>query len=45
MQLRLVPGRKGLRMALGDVPSWVAFQDKEKVEVRRTSLHPLTCTA
>lgn len=32
-QLRLVPGRKGLRHALGDVPSWVAFQDKEKVEV------------
>ncbi|CAL5218486.1 g172 [Coccomyxa viridis] len=30
--LRLVPGRKGLRMALGEVPSWVAFQDKEKVE-------------
>ena len=33
LQLRLVPGRKGLRMALGDTPSWVAFQDKEKVEV------------
>ena len=33
VQLRLVPGRKGLRTALGDVPSWVAFQDKEKVEV------------
>ncbi len=37
VQLRLVPGRKGLRMALGDVPSWVAFQDKEKVEVRHFS--------
>lgn len=45
MQLRLVPGRKGLRMALGDVPSWVAFQDKEKVEVRLSSLCPVTCTA
>ena len=33
-QLNLVPGRKGLRSTLGDVPSWVAFQDKEKVEVR-----------
>ena len=33
MQLRLAPGRKGLRKALGDVPSWVAFQDREKVEV------------
>ena len=33
LQLNLVPGRKGLRNALGDVPSWVAFQDKEKVEV------------
>lgn len=33
VQLNLVPGRKGLRTALGDVPSWVAFQDKEKVEV------------
>ncbi|EIE26093.1 hypothetical protein COCSUDRAFT_46488 [Coccomyxa subellipsoidea C-169] len=30
--LNLVPGRKGLRTALGEVPSWVAFQDKEKVE-------------
>ncbi|BDA44378.1 Synaptotagmin-5 [Coccomyxa sp. Obi] len=30
--LNLVPGRKGLRTALGDVPSWVAFQEKEKVE-------------
>ena len=37
-QLRLAPGRKGLRKALGDVPSWVAFQDREKVEVRS---HPL----
>jgi hypothetical protein len=35
LQLRLIPGRKGLRHVLGDVPSWVAFQDKEKVEVRR----------
>ena len=43
MQLRLVPGRKGLRMALGDVPSWVAFQDKEKVEVRHSSLYLVTC--
>lgn len=33
LQLRLAPGRKGLRKALGDVPSWVAFQDREKVEV------------
>jgi len=33
VQLNLIPGRKGLRRALGDVPSWVAFQDKEKVEV------------
>lgn len=33
LQLNLVPGRKGLRNALGDVPSWVAFQEKEKVEV------------
>ena len=37
-QLRLAPGRKGLRKALGDVPSWVAFQDREKVEV---CSHPL----
>lgn len=34
VQLNLIPGRKGLRNVLGDVPSWVAFQDKEKVEVR-----------
>ena len=40
MQLNLVPGRKGLRSTLGDVPSWVAFQDKEKVEVRRTARAP-----
>lgn len=33
VQLNLIPGRKGLRTVLGDVPSWVAFQDKEKVEV------------
>ncbi len=36
VQLNLVPGRKGLRTALGEVPSWVAFQDKEKVEVRQS---------
>ena len=36
VQLNLVPGRKGLRTALGEVPSWVAFQDKEKVEVGST---------
>jgi hypothetical protein len=33
-QLNLTPGRKGLRAALGHVPSWVAFTDREKVEVR-----------
>jgi hypothetical protein len=36
LQLNLIPGRKGLRTVLGDVPSWVAFQDKEKVEVSLT---------
>ena len=40
LQLRLAPGRKGLRKALGDVPSWVAFQDREKVEVCSSFLHP-----
>ena len=39
LQLRLAPGRKGLRKALGDVPSWVAFQDREKVEVGSHSHH------
>ncbi|KAK9808833.1 hypothetical protein WJX72_004641 [[Myrmecia] bisecta] len=30
--LNITPGRKGLTTMLGGVPSWVAFQDKEKVE-------------
>ena len=34
MQLNLTPGRKGLREALGHVPSWISFTDREKVEVR-----------
>ena len=32
-QLNLSPGQKGLTKLLGGVPSWVTFQDKEKVEV------------
>ena len=34
VQLNLTPGRKGLREALGHVPSWIQFSDREKVEVR-----------
>ena len=33
-QLNVTPGRKGLLKTLGQVPTWVSFQDKEKVEVR-----------
>ena len=33
-QLNMTPGTKGLKKLLGTVPSWVTFQEKEKVEVR-----------
>ena len=38
VQLNLSPGHKGLNKLLGGIPSWVTFQDKEKVEVGALSL-------
>ena len=33
VQLNMTPGTKGLKKLLGTVPSWITFQEKEKVEV------------
>lgn len=33
MQLNITPGQKGLVQLTGDVPSWINFQDREKVKV------------
>ena len=32
MQLNITPGQKGLVQLIGDVPSWINFQDREKVK-------------
>lgn len=32
MQLNITPGQKGLVQLVGDVPSWINFQDREKVK-------------
>ena len=42
-QLNLTPGRKGLREALGHVPSWIQFSDREKVEVWSRAGALLSC--
>lgn len=34
LQLNITPGQKGLVQLTGDVPSWINFQDREKVKVR-----------
>ena len=36
-QLNVYPGLKGLKELLGDVPSWVSYEEKERVEVRALS--------
>ena len=41
VQLNLQPGSKGLKKLLGAVPSWITFQEREKVEVRPCQLTPL----
>jgi len=33
VQLNITPGQKGLVKLTGDVPSWINFQDREKVKV------------
>ena len=33
-QLNVYPGLKGLKELLGHVPSWVSYEEKERVEVR-----------
>jgi hypothetical protein len=33
IQLNITPGQKGLVKLTGDVPSWINFQDREKVKV------------
>ena len=40
-QLNMTPGTKGLKKLLGAVPSWVTFQEREKVEVRFPALECL----
>ena len=34
MQLNVYPGLKGLKELLGHVPSWISYEEKERVEVR-----------
>ena len=33
-QLNVYPGLKGLKELLGEVPSWISYEEKERVEVR-----------
>ena len=33
VQLNVYPGLKGLKELLGHVPSWVSYEEKERVEV------------
>jgi hypothetical protein len=33
VQLHLTPGRKGLTGVLGEVPYWIQFTDKHRLEV------------
>lgn len=43
VQLNVYPGLKGLKELLGTVPSWVHYEERERVDVRpypgRTSFH------
>ena len=38
LQLNITPGQKGLVQLTGDVPSWINFQDREKVKVDLAAL-------
>ena len=38
MQFNIQPGRKGMMELLGQVPSWITFQEKERVVVRLSPL-------
>ena len=33
LQLNVYPGLKGLKELLGHVPSWISYEEKERVEV------------
>ena len=41
-QLNVYPGLKGLKEMLGHVPSWISYEEKERVEVSTASVEPLT---
>jgi hypothetical protein len=41
VQLNVYPGLKGLKLLVGEVPSWIHLEDREKVEVRFSVLYGL----
>lgn len=39
MQLNVYPGLKGLKELLGTVPSWIHYEERERVDVRVPDPH------
>lgn len=44
MQLNVYPGLKGLKELLGHVPSWISYEEKERVEVREPGDNTRECS-